>query len=144
MTRLFHDNLLSPEAIPFLTPSSRPIEQDGILPLKKRGKNFLPLTRGDVPMPFNGIGTEGPLQRHNQLFLTISKGVAFLSSKKLSYLCLSIMLLCLTASYCSVAQTQPSKIYTLEDAVKTAMQKNPDLVSAKLEVERADARVNEA
>lgn len=67
-----------------------------------------------------------------------------LSQGKAVYTCLFIMLLCLTASYCSVAQTQPSKIYTLEDAVKTALQKNPDLVSAKLEVERADARVSEA
>ena len=42
------------------------------------------------------------------------------------------------------AQQPEAKLYTLEEAVRTAMQKNPDLTAARLEVERADARVLEA
>ncbi|MFH0991540.1 MAG: TolC family protein [bacterium] len=42
------------------------------------------------------------------------------------------------------AQQSQAKIFTLEEAVRIAMQKNPDLISARLEVDRADARVSEA
>lgn len=44
----------------------------------------------------------------------------------------------------AMAQTPSTKIYTIEEAVKTALQKNPDLASARLDVDRADARVQEA
>jgi outer membrane protein len=57
-----------------------------------------------------------------------------------------ILLLAATAWSFSLAQTQapPSRRLSLEDAVRMAMKQNPDLVTARLEVKRSDARVLEA
>lgn len=59
----------------------------------------------------------------------------------------SVFALCaatLITSHSSVAQTADTKRYSLEEAVKVGLQRNPDLISARLEVERADAQVMEA
>jgi outer membrane protein len=42
------------------------------------------------------------------------------------------------------AQESPTRRLSLEDAVRMAMKQNPDLVTARLEVKRSDARVLEA
>src|SRR3989304_6140572 len=52
-----------------------------------------------------------------------------------------LLLLFFTAGY---AQEPKAQRLTLQDAVRTAMEKNSDLRNARLEVDRADARVQEA
>jgi outer membrane protein len=42
------------------------------------------------------------------------------------------------------AQQQPTKLLSLQDAVRLAMKQNPDLTTARLEVKSSDARVLEA
>ena len=44
----------------------------------------------------------------------------------------------------SAGQTAEAKRYSLEEAVRVGLQRNHDLISARLEVERADAQVMEA
>jgi outer membrane protein TolC len=44
----------------------------------------------------------------------------------------------------SFAQSFSKKVYTLDEVVRTALQKNPELAASRLEVERANARVMEA
>jgi outer membrane protein len=65
-------------------------------------------------------------------------------AKSLSKIVTSLSLLLILGAHSSVGQAVQPKQYTLEEAVKTALEKNPDLVSARLEVQRADARVHEA
>ncbi len=56
----------------------------------------------------------------------------------------SLFVISVIALHSLIAQTSEPKKYSLEQAVKVALQQNPDLISARLEVERADARVMEA
>lgn len=63
-----------------------------------------------------------------------------MTTTRLLFVALFIGLAVLTAT----AQDAPASELTLEKAVTIALQKNKDLVTAKLEVERADARVREA
>lgn len=44
----------------------------------------------------------------------------------------------------ALSQTAPPRVLTLEDAIQLAMRQNPELTAARLEVEKADARVREA
>jgi outer membrane protein len=64
---------------------------------------------------------------------------------KSSSLIFVLFLVATTWSF-SLAQTQepPPRRLSLEDAVRLAMKQNPDLVTARLEVKRSDARVLEA
>ncbi len=64
--------------------------------------------------------------------------------KSICRILFSLSFLAIVVSHALMAQTSAPKKYTLEDAVGIALQKNPELVSARLEVQRADARVHEA
>ena len=55
-----------------------------------------------------------------------------------------LLVLSVLAVHSSLAQTDQPKRYSLDEAVKIGLQRNPDLVSARLQVEQADARVTEA
>jgi outer membrane protein len=55
-----------------------------------------------------------------------------------------LALLLVTGLTAAPAQEVPTQQLSLEDAVRIAMKRNPDLISARLEVQRSDARVLEA
>lgn len=57
-------------------------------------------------------------------------------------LCLTLAMLLATAP--AESQQDPPQRLSLQDAVRLAMKRNPDLTSARLEVKRSDARVLEA
>jgi outer membrane protein TolC len=50
----------------------------------------------------------------------------------------------LLSSFTVTAGDRAAKVLTIDDAIQIALQKNQDLVSARLEVEKANARVSEA
>jgi outer membrane protein TolC len=56
----------------------------------------------------------------------------------------SLLLFSLLAIHSLSAQATEPKRYSLEEAVRSALKRNPDLISAHLEVKRSDARVLEA
>lgn len=60
---------------------------------------------------------------------------------------LSVVALLLSFMFTSnpiIAQTGTTKVYTLEEVLQIALQKNPDLAASRLEVEKANAQVMEA
>lgn len=59
-------------------------------------------------------------------------------------LCLITLSVSILAATLAFAGPPNERILSLEDAVRLAMKQNPDLTSARLEVERSDARVMEA
>lgn len=64
---------------------------------------------------------------------------------KTTYRIILTLLLSVGLSTAELSAQQPqTKILTLDEAVRIAMQKNPDLITARLEVEKADAKVWEA
>lgn len=55
-----------------------------------------------------------------------------------------IMVWFMLSSTAVTAGDRTAKVLTIDEAIQIALQKNQDLVSARLEVEKADAKVNEA